>query len=420
MKIFSRIKAIVNYQWVKDSCRKLYTGLFTNWKIALVSLVLILPLLIITINHYAASGAAVGAEPQEDYEYLALLFSEPVPELTDAQPLVEPVELLSAQLPVVSSPEPSPAPSAELPAEPPSGLPSEPSVEPSAGLPAQLPTELPAVPLAESSADPPDDTSLGLNAESPAEASAELVTGSTETAESTAAGSAAGDTTEADPPDTRKASSFDEAYGPNNSQATGNKTAYITIDDGPSREVTTGILDLLQQEGIKATFFVLPHGGVKDLYQRIIDEGHEIGNHSYSHNYSKLYTSNDISGFEEDVLLAQEWLFDNFGYLSTSFRFPGGAMGRKASIVDPRREFLEEHGYRDFDWHVDTGDANNNYKDKSAAALSQRVLDNTRDRERLIVLMHDTKSKATTLQALPLIITGLREQGYTFDILRNY
>jgi len=198
------------------------------------------------------------------------------------------------------------------------------------------------------------------------------------------------------------------------------KVAYITIDDGPSRAVTPGMLDVLKQEGIKATFFVLPHIGVDDLYRRIIDEGHEIGNHSYSHVYKDLYKPDDIETFREDVLLAQAFMFDNYGYSSTSFRFPGGAMSRKSSIITPRWELVEEMGYTIFEWSVDTGDTRSKRYDKSAAALTRNVLENTRDREQLIILMHDTKSKVTTLEALPYIITGLREQGYSFDILRNY
>ena len=198
------------------------------------------------------------------------------------------------------------------------------------------------------------------------------------------------------------------------------RIAYITIDDGPSRNITPGILDVLAQEGIKATFFVLPHDGVRDLYQRILDEGHEIGNHSYTHVYSKLYNSGDLETFREDVLRARDYIFDNFGYMTTTFRFPGGMMGRSSSIVAPRREILEEIGYRYFDWNIDTGDANSRQTDKSAAALTNNVLRNTLGRDRIIVLMHDTGDKRTTLEALPLIISGLREQGYVFDILRNY
>ena len=199
----------------------------------------------------------------------------------------------------------------------------------------------------------------------------------------------------------------------------GVKIAYITIDDGPTRAITPGMLDILAQEGVKATFFVLPHSGVDDIYKRIIDEGHEIGNHSYSHVYSRLYSSGDLETFREDVLKARDYILDNFGYLTTTFRFPGGMMGRSSAIVAPRCEILDELGYRYFDWNSDTGDANRN-PDKSATGLTNNVLRNTNGRERLIIIMHDTSDKRTTLEALPRIIAGLREQGYVFDILRNY
>ena len=95
-------------------------------------------------------------------------------------------------------------------------------------------------------------------------------------------------------------------------------------------------------------------------------------------------------------------------------------MSWRSGIIEPRRAILEELGYRDFDWHVYTGDTDRNQRDKSATALADNVLSNTQGREHLIVLMHDTWDKVTTLEALPIIINGLREQGYTFDILRNY
>jgi peptidoglycan/xylan/chitin deacetylase (PgdA/CDA1 family) len=197
------------------------------------------------------------------------------------------------------------------------------------------------------------------------------------------------------------------------------KIAYITIDDGPSRTITPLILDILKEERVKATFFVLPHEDVDDIYRRIIDEGHEIGNHSSSHNYSIIY-SRGIDAFKDDVLATHNFLLENFGYTAVSFRFPGGAGGRKAGIIDERRDALAELGYRAFDWNIDTGDAYAKQKDKSAAALTRNVLNNTNGRDRVIILMHDTASKKTTVEALPMIIAGLREQGYTFDILRNY
>ena len=198
------------------------------------------------------------------------------------------------------------------------------------------------------------------------------------------------------------------------------KVAYITIDDGPSRAITPGILDVLQREEVPATFFVLPHQGLDDIYMRIIEEGHEIGNHSYSHNYTRLYSSHNIEAFKDDIIMARDFILENFGYLTTSFRFPGGSGGRSSAVIISRREVLAELGYRDFNWQIDSGDASPHDTDKSADGIVSQVLSNTRNREHLIILFHDTASKRTTLEALPRIISGLREQGYTFDIIRNY
>ena len=198
------------------------------------------------------------------------------------------------------------------------------------------------------------------------------------------------------------------------------KIAYLTFDDGPSRSITPGILDVLAAEGIKATFFTVAKSGVDDIYSRIIEEGHEIANHSYSHVYSKLYDADNLQPFIDEVTAMHEFILDKFGIAMVSFRFPGGAMGRKAAIVEPRTAILEVMGYRSFDWTVITGDADKRQQDKSAEALAANVLDNTRGREKLIVLMHDSGDKQTTLEALPYIIDGLREQGYQFDVLLNY
>jgi len=152
----------------------------------------------------------------------------------------------------------------------------------------------------------------------------------------------------------------------------------------------------------------------------MIDEGHEIGNHSYTHNYSLIYRSGGLDDFRDDILQAQDFIWENFGYMMTSFRFPGGSMGRGASIIQPRRELIEELGYQWFDWHIDSGDANPHSSDRRAVVLTSNVLTHTRGREQLIILMHDSAYRASTLEALPAIIAGLREQGYTFDVLRNY
>jgi len=200
---------------------------------------------------------------------------------------------------------------------------------------------------------------------------------------------------------------------------TGVKVAYLTFDDGPSKEITPGILDLLSKEGIKATFFVLPRNGVDDIYLRIIEEGHEIGNHSYSHNYTALYNRSD-EDFREDIIQSREFISTNFDYNMTAFRFPGGSMSWKKDVIETRVGIIEELGYKYFDWHIDSGDAHPRQADKSAETLASNVLDNTNGIEHVIVLMHDSSNKDTSLEALPAIIRGLREQGYIFDLIRNY
>jgi len=195
--------------------------------------------------------------------------------------------------------------------------------------------------------------------------------------------------------------------------------AYLTFDDGPSIGVTEGILDLLAEEGIKATFFVIYRVDVDDVYKRIVDEGHEIANHSYSHNYNRLYRRTE-DAFKEDILRLHDFVLDNFGYKMTTFRFPGGSGSWNRDTVSSRREILAELGYIDYDWHVDAKDAVPNDVDTSAETLTKNVLNFTGGREHAIILMHDYRWRQSTLEALPAIIEGLREQGYRFDTMNNF
>ena len=395
-------------------------GFATIFRTMFAIIALVLPLFIIHANSSVASGLSSGKETQHAYITSIQNGNSSAPEET---------EQLSAPESAMSSASSTYAP----PSNSSSSSPSSSSLSPSSTSPSAKP--------------PPSPSSTSPSTKSPSSSSSSSSSSSgfylspasqTQTAEQTSIDTAANPTAKKgnsdksnkinDQPEEKPQEKTQDTKHVDSSDETivqkvfpqPDKVAYITIDDGPSRAVTPGMLDVLKQEGIKATFFVLPHIGVDDLYRRIIDEGHEIGNHSYSHVYKDLYKPDDIEAFREDVLLAQAFMFDNYGYSSTSFRFPGGAMSRKSSIITPRWELVEEMGYTIFEWSVDTGDTRSKRYDKSAAALTRNVLENTRDREQLIILMHDTKSKVTTLEALPYIITGLREQGYSFDILRNY
>jgi peptidoglycan/xylan/chitin deacetylase (PgdA/CDA1 family) len=113
------------------------------------------------------------------------------------------------------------------------------------------------------------------------------------------------------------------------------------------------------------------------------------------------------------------------GYTTTVYRFPGGTMGRKKSVVAERAEILKNLGYRYFDWDVSTADTDPNLskygsEEKIVNLLANNVIKNTKGKKKLIILMHDSAGKAYTAKALPKIIEGLQKQGYGFDVLTNY
>ena len=194
------------------------------------------------------------------------------------------------------------------------------------------------------------------------------------------------------------------------------KIAYLTFDDGPSQAVTPLILDVLKEENIKATFFVLGTNVVRnpDILKRTYLEGHYIANHGYSHNYSKIYSNaqevlNEYNKTEKQIKKA----IGNDEYSSHLFRFPGGFEGGKyEKIKKEAGKLLNENQISYIDWNVLTGDA-------EGANTKEKILKNlekyTKDKGNIVVLMHDSSSKILTYETLKDVIKYLRDQGYTFD-----
>lgn len=182
---------------------------------------------------------------------------------------------------------------------------------------------------------------------------------------------------------------------------------YLTFDDGPSC-YTDDILDILKQYDVKATFFVVGKTDEESLaaYQRIVDEGHTLGMHSYSHKYQEIYQS--VESYAEDLSKLQEFLYDTTGVWSRYTRFPGGSSNQVSSVdMSELIVYLKEQGIQYFDWNISSGDA-------AAGTVSvQTIVDNVmRDVEKhdtVIVLMHDTAGKETTVEALPIILEKLLE-----------
>lgn len=194
-----------------------------------------------------------------------------------------------------------------------------------------------------------------------------------------------------------------------------NKRVFLTFDDGPSKTVTIPILDLLKQENIKATFFVL--GSRVELYPDIVkreyEEGHYIANHGYSHIYSQIYSSVDsvLDEYNKTNDAVRKAIGVN-NYNSHLFRFPGGSVGGKYSDLKLATiTKLEENNIAYVDWNALTGDSEGK---RTAEQLIAELQETMGEKNSLVILMHDAGDKKTTYEALPNIIQILRDKGYEF------
>lgn len=185
--------------------------------------------------------------------------------------------------------------------------------------------------------------------------------------------------------------------------------AYLTFDDGPS-ENTGAILDILASYDIKATFFVVGKetDEAKELYKRIVDEGHTLGMHSYSHKYSVIYDS--VEAFSSDVHKLQDLLVDVTGYKPELYRFPGGSSNLVSNIsMTEFIKYLNQEDITYFDWNVASGDATSQNVDVDT--LVENVMNDVELYKTSVILMHDGVSKVTSVEALPIIIERLKEAG---------
>lgn len=196
------------------------------------------------------------------------------------------------------------------------------------------------------------------------------------------------------------------------------KRVFLTFDDGPTQAVTPYILDLLKQENIKATFFVLGNRAKAntELIKREFDEGHYIANHGYTHKYSQIYQNSqtvlDEYNYAEQCI--QEAL-NNPNYHSKVFRFPGGSQGGYyKTIKKEAKQFLRQNGIVSLDWNSLSRDAEGA---KTKEELLQNIIDTVGNKQSVVILMHDASDKILTYESLPDIIKYLRDNGYTFKTL---
>lgn len=197
-------------------------------------------------------------------------------------------------------------------------------------------------------------------------------------------------------------------------KGTEEKIAYLTFDDGPTKEVTPKILDVLKEHDVKATFFMLgkmiERNG--DLAKRVHDEGHLLANHSYSHSYADLYATSEsfMAEIEKTNSLIRSIIGEEPFKL---IRFPGGGYnaGSYAAEKQQYKLVLQKNGYYFADWNSLNGDAEGGTR--SAEQLVARIRQ-TSGPKNIVILMHDAATKKTTAEALPAILSYLKEQGYVF------
>ncbi|MDD6159657.1 MAG: polysaccharide deacetylase [Oscillospiraceae bacterium] len=189
------------------------------------------------------------------------------------------------------------------------------------------------------------------------------------------------------------------------------KLVCLTFDDGPSVN-TDRILAVLDRYDVKATFFVV--GATGEESQRrmrdIVAAGHTIAVHSWSHDYRKIYAS--VEDYLADFYRLYQWIYEVTGVYPQVFRFPGGSInGYNQALYKEIISEMLRRGFHYFDWNASAQDATVTPLDP--AVITANCLKGI-GREQVVLLAHDSAARGTTVQALPAVIEGYRDAGYTF------
>lgn len=199
------------------------------------------------------------------------------------------------------------------------------------------------------------------------------------------------------------------------------KRCYLTFDDGPTKNITPQILDVLRRYNVKATFFEVGSliDANPDMARRVYEERHLIANHSNGHNYEKLYASADAFINEINECYEKIKTVTDGEEPFRLVRFPGGSFKSSAdSYSDTKQEckkLLAEYGFYYCDWNALNGDAEG--KKKDVDELLEYLKDTMSLGENVVILMHDASAKQATADSLAKTIEYLKGQGYTFHRL---
>jgi len=211
------------------------------------------------------------------------------------------------------------------------------------------------------------------------------------------------------------------------------KYVYLTFDDGPNSHYTGIILDILRKYGIKASFVVIGNNIEKnpEVFKRIINEGHGVVNHTFSHDYNKIYAS--PGAFLEDLQRCNQTISAFTGNNVRVFRAPGGPAKLNKNTYD----LLSRYGYISLGWNVTAADTDPNgaTPEQIYGNVANGVVNIEKMKRAPIILMHDgteinlrqsapgaatltyIQNRESDVAALPKIIEFLQAKGYSFAVV---
>lgn len=206
------------------------------------------------------------------------------------------------------------------------------------------------------------------------------------------------------------------------------KYVFLTFDDGPSNS-TEKILNILKDKDVHGTFFVLGSSIEKDskrqeYLKEELKSGNAIANHSYSHDFKKLYPGNklNIDYFMDEFNKTNDIMKSILGgeFDCRVLRMPGGYGTRKYYKDTSLKEFdntLQENGIINVDWNALDGDAEG--KPYSTEEMLNYVKKTSKGKNHVVILMHDAAGKEKTVEILPQIIDYYKNEGYEFKVIKN-
>lgn len=193
------------------------------------------------------------------------------------------------------------------------------------------------------------------------------------------------------------------------------KVAFLTFDDGPSKN-TRQVLDILKENEIHATFFVIGSEITperEELLREMVEEGHSIGIHTYSHKKNEIYRS--LESCLEDLQMAADRVCEVTGQCPRIMRFPYGSNNPYMKSFEKEvKEKVQEEGLVYYDWNVSGEDAVGN---PTSYSILQHIKEDLTRYNEPVILLHDGVSNKLTADTLSDIIAYIKEQGYEFDVL---